>query len=106
MKPKDIDQIVTADPETGELVSRGMMHLVDPDDRKIVSDDLACWLLFYLEAHGADVVLLENGNVQVNLDPMLGLDAEIVGRWAPIVVKLLPEMREILQARRRAVLSS
>ena len=77
-------------------------HDVDTNDRKIDSDDLATWLLFFLESHGADVVLTADGSVQVHLDPM-GLDAVTAERWAPIITNLLPEFREILK-RRIAVL--
>ena len=75
-------------------------HQVDPNARDIDSDDLATWLLFFLESHGADVTLTPTQNVQVNLDPMPGLDAETVERWAPTITNLLPEFREILKARR------
>ena len=74
------------------------VHIVDPSVRDIDSDDLATWLLFFLESHGAEITLRADG-VKVNLDPMPGLDAEIVGRWAPVIAKLLPEFREILLAR-------
>ena len=82
------------------------MHLVDPHERGIDSDDLATWLLFFLESHGAEVVLTATEHVRVNLDSMSGLDVETGHRWAPIIATLLPEFREILKARRRAVLSS
>jgi|tagenome__1003787_1003787.scaffolds.fasta_scaffold20971053_2 hypothetical protein len=74
-------------------------HDVDPNDRRIDSDDLACWLLFYLESHGASVTLTARQEVHVNLDPMPGLTAAVVDRWAPVIAKLLPEFREILLAR-------
>jgi hypothetical protein len=77
-------------------------HMVDPNARDIDSDDLATWLLFFLESHGADVVLTPTQDVQVHLDSMPGLDAETAHRWAPVITNLLPEMREILQARQRA----
>ena len=67
-------------------------HIVDPNARGIDSDDLACWLLFFLESHGADVILHTDTSVQVNLDPMPGLDAVTVGRWAPIIAILLPRV--------------
>ena len=73
---------------------------MDPNARDIESDDLATWLLFYLEAHGADVVLTATEHVQVHLDSMPGLDAATMQRWAPVITNLLPEMREILKARR------
>ena len=74
-------------------------HDVDPTERGIDSDDLACWLLFFLESHGATITLTATQNVRVNLDTMPGLDAETVERWAPIITNVLPEMREILKAR-------
>jgi hypothetical protein len=77
------------------------MHYVDPDDRRITDDDLATWLLFFLESHGADVVL-DGRAVRVNLDPMPGMDAATAERWAPIIAILLPTFREILLARRTA----
>jgi hypothetical protein len=33
---------------------------------------------------------------------MLGLDADSVHRWAPVITNLIPEFREILKARRIA----
>ena len=75
-------------------------HLVDPCERSIDSDDLATWLLFFLESHGAEVTLRADRSVHVNLDPMPGLDAETVDRWAPVITILLPEFRQILFARR------
>jgi hypothetical protein len=74
-------------------------HLVDPHARSIDSADLACWLLFFLESHGAEVILNADQSVRVNLDPMPGLDAVVVDRWAPIIVSLLPQIRMILLAR-------
>ena len=38
-------------------------------------------------------------HVHVDLNTMPGLDAAIVGRWAPIIATLLPEFRTILLAR-------
>ena len=72
---------------------------VDPTERGIDSDDLATWLLFFLESHGAEVTLGADRSVRVNLDPMPGLDAVTVARWAPVVVNLLPEFRQILLTR-------
>jgi hypothetical protein len=80
-----------------------MRHDVDPTERGIDSDDLACWLLFFLEAHGASITLTPTQNVHVNLDTMLGLTTDVVDRWAPIITKLLPEFREILLARAQVV---
>jgi hypothetical protein len=78
-----------------------MIHReVDPNAREIDGADLATWLLFFLESHGADVTLTASENVRVDLDPMPGLDAETVQRWAPVITNLLPEFREILKARR------
>jgi hypothetical protein len=77
-----------------------MRHEVDPTERGIDSDDLACWLLFFLESHGAEITLRADRSVKVNLDPMPGLDAVTVDRWAPVITNLLPEFREILIARR------
>jgi hypothetical protein len=74
-------------------------HQVDPNARTLDPDDLATWLLFFLESHGAEVILRADRNVRVNLDPMPGLDAVTVARWAPVITNLLPEMREILLAR-------
>ena len=74
-------------------------HEVDPTERGIDSDDLATWLLFFLESHGADVTLRADRSVRVNLDPMPGLDSVTVARWAPVVVNLLPEFRQILLTR-------
>lgn len=74
-------------------------HDVDPNVRDIDSDDLACWLLFYLESHGATVTLTPTHNVHVDLDTMQGLTAEVVARWAPVITRLLPEFRAILLAR-------
>jgi hypothetical protein len=81
-------------------------HLVDPTDRGIDSEDLATWLLFYLEAHGATITLTPRQQVQVNLDTMPGLTADVVSRWAPVITNLLPDMREILKARRRLEMSA
>jgi hypothetical protein len=75
-------------------------HLVDPHARDLGSDDLATWLLFFLESHGAAVTLTATESVRVNLDPMPGLDAETAHRWAPVITSLLPDFREILKARR------
>jgi hypothetical protein len=85
------------------LLKRARMTLyqVDPDDRRITDDDLACWLLFFLESHGADVVLTDTG-VLVDLNPMPGMDAVTAERWGPIIAILLPTFREILLARRSA----
>ena len=74
-------------------------HEVDPTERGIDSDDLATWLLFFLESDGADVTLRADRSVRVNLDPMPGLDSVTVARWAPVVVNLLPEFRQILLTR-------
>ena len=73
-------------------------YIVDPNARGIDSD-LATWLLFFLESHGAEITLRADGSIKVNLDPMPGLDAEIVERWAPTITNLLPEFRIILLAR-------
>lgn len=77
-------------------------HLVDPNDRTIDGDDVATWLLFFIEAHGAEVTWTETRAVRVNLDPIAGLDADTVSRWAPVIMNLIPAMREILLARRSA----
>ena len=74
-------------------------HFVDASERNIDSDDLATWLLFFLESHGAEVTLRADRSMHVNLDTMPGLDAETVERWAPVIAILLPEFREILLAR-------
>lgn len=79
-----------------------MRHIVDPNDCSIDSEDLAAWLLFFLESHGASITLTPTQHVRVDLNPMPGLNAETVGRWAPIVATLLPEFRSILLARRTA----
>ena len=45
-------------------------HDVNPNARGIDPDDLASWLLFFLESHGAEVTLRAEGSVRVNLDPV------------------------------------
>jgi hypothetical protein len=75
-------------------------HIVNPHARTIEPDDLAAWLLFFLESHGAEITLRVDRSVHVNLDPMPGLDAATVHRWAPVITNLLPEFRQILIARR------
>ena len=75
-------------------------YVVDPTARGINSDDLATWLLFFLEAHGATITVGPTQNVHVDLNTMPGLTADVVGRWAPVITNVLPEMREILLARR------
>ena len=75
-------------------------YVVDPDsDRLITDDDLACWLLFYLEAHGVEVALREDHSVCVDLNPLRGLDAATASRWAPVITILIPAFRAILLAR-------
>ena len=75
-------------------------HQVDPTAaRSIDSDDLATWLLFFLEAHGATITVGPTQNIHVDLNTMPGLTADVVDRWAPIITALLPEFREILLAR-------
>ena len=74
-------------------------HDVDPNDRRIDSDDLACWLLFYLESHGAVITLTPTQNIHVDLDPMPGMTAAIADRWGPVIARLMPEFRAILLAR-------
>ena len=76
-----------------------MVHDVDPNARSIDGADLACWLLFYLESHGATITMTPTHHVHVDLDTMPGLTADVVGRWAPAITNLLPECREILLAR-------
>jgi hypothetical protein len=76
---------------------------VDPNMRDIDSDDLATWLLFFLESHGATITLTPAHHVHVDLDTMPGLTADVVGRWAPVITTLLPAFREILQARAAVV---
>jgi hypothetical protein len=77
-----------------------MIHRdVDPNARTIDSEDLACWLLFYLEAHGATITLTPTKSVHVDLDTMPGLTADVVERWAAVITNLLPEFRAILHAR-------
>ena len=75
-------------------------YVVDPTARGIDNDDLATWLLFFLEAHGATITVGPTQNVHVDLNTMPGLTADVVGRWAPVITNVLPEMREILLARR------
>lgn len=77
-----------------------MKHLVDPDSVQIEERDLARWFLFFIESHGADVVLTDKDAVQVCLDPMFGLDDVTARRLAPVVILLIPAMREILKTRR------
>ena len=74
-------------------------HIVDPSVRNIESEDLATWLLFFLESHGATITLAPNHGIHVNLDTMPGLDAVTAERWAPTIAILLPDFREILLAR-------
>ena len=74
-------------------------HQVDPTARDIDSDDLATWLLFFLESHGATITVGPTQNIHVDLNTMPGLTADVVGRWAPTITILLPEFREILLAR-------
>jgi hypothetical protein len=74
-------------------------HVVDPTARDIDSDDLATWLLFFLESHGATITLTPAQHVHVDLDTMPGLTADVVGRWAPVITNLLPEFRQILIGR-------
>ena len=74
-------------------------HVVDPTARNIDSDDLATWLLFFLESHGATITMGPTQNVHVDLNTMPGLTADVVDRWAPIITNLLPEFRQILIAR-------
>jgi hypothetical protein len=77
-----------------------ILHEVDPNARTIDGSDLACWLLFYLEAHGAEISMdAETTAVRVNLDPIPHLTAEIVARWGPTIAILLDEFRHILLAR-------
>ena len=47
-------------------------HLVDPTERGIESDDLATWLLFFLESDGATVALTPAQHVHVDLNTMPG----------------------------------
>lgn len=79
-----------------------MTTTVDPHDVAIASADVAQWLLFFLECHGAAVVLHADHHVTVDLDRMPGLDAARVATLGPAIVRLLPEMRQILIARGRA----
>ena len=61
------------DPDCKEGRRAMTRHQVDPTECSSVdSDGLACWLLFYLEAHGAEIVLRPDRSVNVNLDPMMG----------------------------------
>jgi hypothetical protein len=48
------------------------------------------------------VVLHADSSVRVNLDPMPGLDAVTVNRWALVITNVLPEIRALLLARRAA----
>jgi hypothetical protein len=45
-------------------------HLVDPAARDIDGADLATWVLFFLEAHGAAVTLRPGRSVSVDLNSM------------------------------------
>jgi hypothetical protein len=72
---------------------------VDPNARSIDSDDLAYWLLFFLESHGATITVMPNHHVHVDLDTMPGLTAAVVARWAPVIANLLPEIGQILKRR-------
>jgi hypothetical protein len=64
-------------------------------------DDLATWLLFYLESHGAQVVPHADQHVSVDLNPIPGMTDAIAARWAPVVVGLIPELRQMLLSRPR-----
>ena len=64
-------------------------------------DDRALWLLYYLELHGAVVALTDEHALHVDLDPM-HLDAATVARWAPVIIRCLPEMRIVMLARRES----
>jgi hypothetical protein len=64
-------------------------------------DDLATWLLFYIESHGAEVVLHVDRRLTVNLNTIPGMDEITAARWAPIIVGLIPELRSQLQSRPR-----
>lgn len=67
-------------------------------------DDLATWLLYYLEQHGARVRLTDDNAVKVDLDTLQpALDAVTAARWAPVIVRAIPAMRVILRARREPV---
>ena len=48
--------------------------------RGIDSDDLATWLLFFLEAHGATITVGPGQNIHVDLNTMPGLTADVVDR--------------------------
>ena len=48
------------------------------------------------------VVLHADSSVPVNSDPMPGLDAVTVNRWAPVITNVLPEIRAMRLARRAA----
>jgi hypothetical protein len=39
------------------------------------------------------------GTVTVNLDPIPGMTDTIAARWAPVVVGLIPELRQMLLSR-------
>jgi hypothetical protein len=76
-------------------------HRVDLSAVTFFPCDLALWLLFYLESHGATVVLHDDRHVSADLNPIPGMTDLIAGRWAPIVIGLTPELRACLKARPR-----
>ena len=78
------------------------VHEVDVHTVSFHSCDVATWLLFFLEAHGARVVLTETDNVTIDLNPLPGMTDETADRWCPVITALMPEMRSILRARARA----
>jgi hypothetical protein len=73
-------------------------YCIDPTGTINHRDDRAAMLMFFLEHHG-EVTLHPDQSIKVNLDPMPGLDAETVHRWAPVILNALPEIRAILLAR-------
>lgn len=76
-------------------------YVVDPTEVGVHEDDLALWLLSYLESHGAVVTLTPDEAVTVDLEG-LHLDARTADRWARVTVRVIPEMRLLLLARRAA----
>jgi hypothetical protein len=59
-------------------------HRIDPKVSTLTPDDLATWLLFYVESHGAAVVLHADRHVTVDLNPIPGMTEAIAARWAPV----------------------
>lgn len=75
-------------------------HVVNTDERVLDSDDLASWVLFWIEMHGGVASLNAKQDLHVDLDPVAGLTAATADRLARVTVLLHHEIRAILLARR------